>query len=211
VAASAQGWELESGRTAGVGAPGARAAAAAARARSAGLHELKAAHEAAWRALWRSDILVGGNSELQRTLHSDLFYLLENSAPGTTWPAAACGFSSNYFGHVFWDNDLWVFPALLLLHPERAKSLIAFRQRTLPQAVARGRAHGFAGAMYPWEADPWSGEDVTPKFAVENADRKSSVSLPHLPRIEDAAVEAPDGGGLFIWICGRPTVALRGM
>jgi protein-glucosylgalactosylhydroxylysine glucosidase len=188
VAASAAEWELESGRTAGVGVsgarpaagpaagPGARAAAAAARARSGGLHDLEAAHEAAWRALWRSDILVGGNPELQRTLHSDLFYLLENSASGTTWPAAACGFSGNYFGHVFWDNDLWVFPALLLLHPERAKSLIAFRERTLPQAVARARAHGFAGAMYPWEADPWSGEDVTPKFAVENADREIHVN-----------------------------------
>jgi protein-glucosylgalactosylhydroxylysine glucosidase len=140
VAASAAGWELDSGRTTDLGAPGARAAAAAARARSTGLHQLKAAHEAAWRALWKSDIRVGGNSELQRTLHSDLFYLLENSAPDSTWPAAACGFSSNYFGHVFWDNDLWVFPALLLLHPERAKSLIAFRQRTLPQALARARA-----------------------------------------------------------------------
>jgi len=43
----------------------------------------------------------------------------------------------------------------------------------------------------------------------ENADRKSSVSLPHLPRIEDAAVEAPDGAGLFIWICGRVAMALR--
>ena len=30
--------------------------------------------------------------------------------------------------------------------------------------------------MYPWEADPWSGEDVTPKFAVENADREIHVN-----------------------------------
>lgn len=181
VAASAAGWELESRGTneAGTAGPdtlGARAAAAAARARNVGLHHLEAAHEAAWRALWRSDILVGGNPELQRTIHSDLFYLLENSAPGSAWPAAACGFSSNYFGHVFWDNDLWVFPALLLLHPQRAESLIAFRQRTLTQAVARARAHGFAGAMFPWEADPWTGEDVTPKFAVENADREIHVN-----------------------------------
>jgi hypothetical protein len=48
-------------------------------------------------------------------------------------------------------------------------------------------------------------------LAEENADRKSSFSLPHLPRIEDAAVEAPDGAGLFIWICGRVALALRGM
>jgi protein-glucosylgalactosylhydroxylysine glucosidase len=170
VAASADGWENDNSRD------GARTVSAAARARSAGLGALQAAHEAAWHTLWRRDILVGGNPELQRTIHSDLFYLLENSAADTSWPASACGFSSNYFGHVFWDNDLWVYPALLLLHPQRARSLIAFRERTLPQALARAKTHGFAGAMYPWEADPWSGEDVTPKFAVENADREIHVN-----------------------------------
>jgi trehalose/maltose hydrolase-like predicted phosphorylase len=30
--------------------------------------------------------------------------------------------------------------------------------------------------MYPWEADPWSGEDVTPAFAVQNADREIHVN-----------------------------------
>jgi trehalose/maltose hydrolase-like predicted phosphorylase len=65
---------------------------------------------------------------------------------------------------------------LLLLHPARAKSLIQFRQRSLPQALSRSTAHGFAGAMYPWEADPWSGEDVTPAFAVQNADREIHVN-----------------------------------
>ncbi|MDP8986140.1 MAG: glycoside hydrolase family 65 protein [Pseudomonadota bacterium] len=170
VVASADGWPAGSDRGER------RNAAAALRARRTGFGALRAAHEAKWRALWRSDIVVGGSAELQRTLHSDLFYLLENSAPDTSWPAAACGFSGNYFGHVFWDNDLWVFPALLLLHPQRAKSLIAFRARTLPQALARAKARGLAGAMYPWEADPWSGEDVTPKFAAENADREIHVN-----------------------------------
>ena len=150
--------------------------AAAVRARSNGLATLLAAHSNAWHDLWRSDILVRGNPALQRTIHSDLFYILENSTSDTSWPMGACGFSPNYFGHVFWDNDFWVFPTLLLLHPERAKSLIAFRQRTLPQALARANAHGYAGAMYPWEADPWNGEDVTPTFAVLNADREIHVN-----------------------------------
>ncbi len=170
VSASAEGWSVD-----GKDLPGHPASAAAA-ARGEGLGALRSAHAAAWRELWRSDILVGGNEALQRTLHSDLFYVLENSAPGTHWPAAACGFSSRYFGHVFWDNDFWVFPSLLLLHPERARSLISFRQITLPQAIARAKAHGFDGAMYPWEADPWSGVDVTPKFAAENADREIHVN-----------------------------------
>jgi protein-glucosylgalactosylhydroxylysine glucosidase len=150
--------------------------AAARNARQRGLGSLLKGHRQAWHELWRTDILVGGSSELQRTIHSDLFYLLENSTVDTAWPVGACGFSSHYFGHVFWDNDLWVFPSLLLLHPARAKSLIQFRQRSLPQALARAAAHGFAGAMYPWEADPWSGEDATPAFAVENADREIHVN-----------------------------------
>ncbi len=149
--------------------------AAARNARQRGLSSLLGEHVKAWHKLWRSDILVGGG-ELQRTIHSDLFYLLENSTVDTAWPVGACGFSSHYFGHVFWDNDLWVFPSLLLLHPARAKSLIQFRQRSLPQALSRSTAHGFAGAMYPWEADPWSGEDVTPAFAVQNADREIHVN-----------------------------------
>jgi trehalose/maltose hydrolase-like predicted phosphorylase len=169
VAASADGWG------AGGNSAGGRSTAAV-RARSGGFRSLQAAHAAAWHALWRKDILVGGDPVLQRTIHSDLFYLLENSAADTSWPASACGFSSHYFGHVFWDNDLWVFPALLLLHPQRARSLIAFRQRTLPQARARAEKRGLAGAMYPWEADPWTGNDVTPQFAAENADREIHVN-----------------------------------
>jgi trehalose/maltose hydrolase-like predicted phosphorylase len=166
VAASSAGW----------GGGAAEDLAAARSARQRGFSSLLADHARAWHELWRSDILVGGGGELQRTIHSDLFYLLENSTVDTSWPVGACGFSSHYFGHVFWDNDLWVFPSLLLLHPERARSLIQFRQRTLPQALARSTAHGFKGAMYPWEADPWTGEDVTPAFAVQNADREIHVN-----------------------------------
>ncbi len=168
VAASADGW-------------GGRATddvAAAIVARGTGLTSLRNAHSSAWHQLWRSDIQVGGDLPLQRTIHSDLFYLLENSTLDTSWPATACGFSANYFGHVFWDNDFWVFPTLLMMHPARAKSLVAFRQRTLPQAQAQARAtaHAYTGAMYPWEADPWSGEDVTPSFAIGNADREIHVN-----------------------------------
>jgi len=45
-------------------------------------------------------------------------------------------------------------------------------------------------------------------LARENADRKSPISLPLLSRLEDAAVEAPDGAGASFWTCGRLAVAL---
>jgi trehalose/maltose hydrolase-like predicted phosphorylase len=130
-------------------------------ARREGFDSLLAKHQSAWHGLWKSDILVEGDPEVQRVIHSDLFSLLENSTVGTAWGMGACGFSPNYWAHVFWDEDSWDLPALLLLQPERAKSLAMFRYRTLPGAEARARAYGYRGAMYPWESDPQKGVEST--------------------------------------------------
>jgi len=46
-------------------------------------------------------------------------------------------------------------------------------------------------------------------LAGENDDRNPFISLPLLPWIDDAAVEAPVGGGSCFWICGRVAMALR--
>jgi trehalose/maltose hydrolase-like predicted phosphorylase len=100
-------------------------------------------------------------------VHSDLYYLLANSTVGTAWPMGACALTPNYAGHAFWDSDSWVFPALLLLHPERAKPIVMFRQRTMQPARERARQYGAKGTMYPWEADPETGVDHTPYFAYD--------------------------------------------
>lgn len=131
----------------------------AADARREGLAKLRAGHEAAWHELWNSDIEVDGDDAVQRAIHSDFFYLLENSTAKTSWAMLGMGFSPNYTGKVFWDNDSWDFPALVLLHPERAKSLVDFRFRTLPAAVKRASTRGYDGAMYPWESDPDNGTE----------------------------------------------------
>jgi trehalose/maltose hydrolase-like predicted phosphorylase len=65
---------------------------------------------------------------------------------------------------------------LLLLHPERAKSLVTFRERGLPSAQQRARDHGFAGAMYPWEADPENGSEQTPHSALALAESEIHVN-----------------------------------
>src|SRR6185312_10638238 len=101
------------------------------------------------------DALLGA----QHAVHSDLYYLLANVAPDVTWGMGACGLTTGYVGHVFWDSDSWIFPALLLLHPQRARSIVMFRDRTLPVAQQRARDAGFAGAKYPWEADPDNGSE----------------------------------------------------
>src|SRR5262249_13412980 len=120
-------------------------------ARTSGFDKLLAAHQAAWHKLWQTDILVDGDPAVQKALHSDLYYLLSNTTVGTSWPMGACALTPNYAGHAFWDSDSWVFPALLLLHPERAKPIVMFRHRTMQPARERARQYGVKGTMYPWE------------------------------------------------------------
>ncbi|MEW9572676.1 glycoside hydrolase family 65 protein [Rhodanobacter sp. Si-c] len=150
--------------------------ALAMQARERGFDALLRAQQEAWHALWKSDIVIDGDPAAQRIVHADLYYLLSNVAPDTTWGTGACGMTPGYAGHVFWDSDTWVFPALLLLHPEHAKSLVAFRARTLPAAEARANARGLRGAMYPWEADPENGSSQTPHPAQVLDEREIHVN-----------------------------------
>ena len=135
--------------------------------RATGFDKLLAAHQAAWHELWKSDVVVEGDANVQTAIHSDLYYLLSNTTVGTAWPMGACALTPNYAGHAFWDSDSWVFPSLLLLHPERAKPIVMFRQRTLQPARERAKQFNTLGAMYPWESDPETGVDHTPHFAYE--------------------------------------------
>ena len=118
----------------------------------------------------------GRDAQAQTVVHSDLYYLLATSTADTRWPMGACGLTPGYTGHAFWDSDTWIFPALLLLHPERAKSLAMFRAYTLPAAQARAQARGFNGAMYPWEADPENGSEQIPFFAHVLSEREIHVN-----------------------------------
>ncbi|MEO8777110.1 MAG: glycoside hydrolase family 65 protein, partial [Rhodanobacter sp.] len=126
---------------------------------------LLARHIAAWHALWKADIVIDGDPKVQQAVHSDLYYLLSNTTVGTAWPMGACALTPGYAGHAFWDSDSWVFPALLLLHPDRAKPIVMFRDRTMQPARERAKQYGSKGTMYPWEADPQTGVDNTPHFA----------------------------------------------
>jgi trehalose/maltose hydrolase-like predicted phosphorylase len=145
-------------------------------ARSAGFAALLQAQVSAWHALWNTDIVIEGDDAAQRLVHSELYYLLASTTAETDWSVGACALTTGYLGHVFWDADSWIFPALVLLHPERAQSMLSFRTKTLPAAEARAHAHGFEGAMFPWESDPENGSEQTPHFAYVLGDREIHVN-----------------------------------
>jgi len=123
-------------------------------------------HKKAWKSLWESDIRIEGDDQSQQDVHSMLYHLYSFSREGTSFSLSPMGLSGlGYNGHVFWDADLWMFPALLVLHPEIARSLIEYRVERLESAKKNAFEHGFKGAMFPWES-AGSGLEETPVWAL---------------------------------------------
>ncbi|WP_316831534.1 glycoside hydrolase family 65 protein [Pedobacter aquatilis] len=123
-------------------------------------------HDAAWDELWKSDIIIDGDPQAQQDVRSMLYHLTSFSRAGTSYSLSPMGLSGlGYNGHVFWDTDIWMFPALLVLHPDIAKSLIEYRFQRLDAARRNAFSHGFKGAMYPWESAD-TGVEETPVWAL---------------------------------------------
>ncbi len=123
-------------------------------------------HEAAWAKLWESDIKIDGDPQAQQDVHSMLYHLYSFSRAGTAYSPSPMGLSGlGYNGHVFWDADLWMFPAMLVMHPEIAKSMVEYRYERLAAAKQNAFEHGYSGAMFPWESAD-SGVEETPVWAL---------------------------------------------
>ncbi len=127
---------------------------------------LLARHEAAWTALWQSDILVEGDMQAQKDIHSAIYHLYSFSREGTDYSPSPMGLSGlGYNGHVFWDTELWMYPAMLMLKPEIAKSMLEYRFQRMEMARKNAFSHGYQGVMFPWESDVF-GQEVTPVWAL---------------------------------------------
>jgi len=131
-----------------------------------GTARLKQKHEAAWAKLWTSDIQVEGDPEAQRAAHFSLYNLYSFCREGQAYSLSPMGLSGlGYNGHVFWDTELWMYPPLLVLHPEIAKSLLEYRFQRLGAAKENAKNHGYQGAMFPWESDN-DGQESCPVWAL---------------------------------------------
>jgi hypothetical protein len=146
--------------------------------------EVAEASTAIWARRWQTDIEIDGPVEDQQAIRSFLFHLWGSIHPEGEMSVSPMGLSSTtYNGHVFWDADIWVFPALAFVAPERAAAIVEYRGRLLPAAwaeyaqwIAAGRPtgarplgppapgehpSGVNGAKFPWESSV-SGLETVP-------------------------------------------------
>ncbi len=111
-----------------------------------------ASNQAYWAAFWaKSDITIDGDPDTQQGIRFCIFQMQQTyrgvidganiGAKGLTGEA--------YNGNTFWDTETYCLPFYLFSNPAAAKSLIDFRYKTLPQAIARAKELDCAGACYP--------------------------------------------------------------
>lgn len=134
-----------------------------ARLQDVGSDRLLAEHRLAWTRRWEdAGISIQGDPESELALRFSLFHLMSSAptegeaavgARGLTGPA--------YRGHVFWDTDVFVLPALTATVPGAARAILEYRVRRLSAAREAAAREGAAGARFPWESAD-EGTDVTP-------------------------------------------------
>ena len=150
-----------SGTALGAAQTQARAAAAI------GFNALTRANDAAWATLWSGRIDVIGNPRLASEVNASEFYLWSSTRDGVDWSISPAGLSSNsYNGHIFWDAETWMYPALLAQHPDLANEMNEYRFQRLAEAERHATATGYLGARYPWESALDGSEQIPPPASL---------------------------------------------
>jgi len=126
--------------------------------------DLRELSEVAWRNIWtRVDIELEGDRLAQKIFRLHLFHLFVTASPHNASLDAgipARGLHGEaYRGHIFWD-ELFILPLYNLSFPEISRSALMYRYRRLPAAREYARAHGYRGAMFPWQSGS-SGREET--------------------------------------------------
>src|SRR6185312_10641256 len=104
-------------------------------------------------AFWRRAVLsVDGDEASEQALRFNLFHVFQSAGRDGQGGIAAKGLTGEgYEGHVFWDSETFVLPALALIDPALVKPSLLWRLRTLDRARAHAREMNHErGALYPW-------------------------------------------------------------
>ncbi|KAK7117244.1 hypothetical protein R3I94_022717 [Phoxinus phoxinus] len=138
--------------------------------------DLRPSHQRSWAELWKgSSVEVMGDETLNRALIGCMFYLLSSfpsSIEGSNGPLVFGGLSpgglsngskdEDYHGHVFWDQDTWMFPSVALFSPSLARAVLEYRVGTVEGAQANAQQMGYKGLKFAWES-AGTGRDVCPE------------------------------------------------
>jgi protein-glucosylgalactosylhydroxylysine glucosidase len=136
--------------------------------RKQGFAALRTANQDEWRDLWKGRITIGGaDRRWQALADAALFYLFSSTHVASPASTSIFGLATwhdyhYYYGHVMWDIETFVVPALSLLQPHVAESILDYRTRNVSGAAGNARLRGRRGLQFPWESAPSSGQEAAP-------------------------------------------------
>lgn len=135
------------------------------------------AHKKEWAELWKSDIEIEGDAEAQQIARMGLYSLYSSSIEGFGLSIPPVGLQNEWGAHIFWDADMWMYPALLVMQPSLAKEMMDFRFKTLAQAKKQAAEFGYKGAMYPWESDLQGNENTSTSYKLDMTEHHISADI----------------------------------
>ncbi|KAH9490328.1 hypothetical protein Btru_034976 [Bulinus truncatus] len=180
---------------------------------------LLSGHVEEWNKIWqRGRIDVTGNVSIARLNYACLYYLL-TSLPFTSnrddWPfvglspggLAHGSQDMDYMGHVFWDQDTWMFPPIALLHSDIGRTLVQTRTRTLEAAQLLAHRSGDEGAKYPWES-AFTGLETCPawpygRYEIHVIGDVAMMLRQYWQLTRDAELMADMAGADVVWDTAR--------
>jgi trehalose/maltose hydrolase-like predicted phosphorylase len=155
-----------------------------------GMPALQSEDAAAWATLLKSGISVSGDPSLQTAINTntyDLYASIRADSPDAIGPSGLS--SDSYAGMIFWDSDIWMFPAILATHPDIARAAVDYRFNTLQVAEHDATANGYQGAFYPWTAgdDGQTGADC---YGTTTDSNDKIISDPNFSCSEELHLQA---------------------
>ena len=105
-------------------------------------------HKEAWKRLWDTGkIDIEGDLELSQAVYGSMYYILSSTRADWPYGLSPGGLpgGEEYMGHTFWDQDIWMYPFLVLLHPDLARGCLGYRYQRLPGARVMAAKYGYNG------------------------------------------------------------------
>lgn len=103
-------------------------------------------HKNAWENLWnQASIDIEGNTYIGQTVHASMYYILSSASKNDGISPGGLARSSEYLGHVFWDQESWVLPPLNIMYPDITANLLKYRYERLISAIEIAHNYGYKG------------------------------------------------------------------
>jgi trehalose/maltose hydrolase-like predicted phosphorylase len=142
----------------------------------AGFDTLLRNHVDVWAQRWSAAAIdLPEQPALELAIRLAQFHLFGSCHAGDEAAVGARGLTGMaYRGHVFWDTDVFVVPALTAMAPKLASAALRYRHNRLHAAMDRAGAEGRDGARFPWESAA-DGTEVTPTEGIDLHGRRIAI------------------------------------